>query len=1129
MKIIQLEILNLASLDRQGGEVINFEEGALGDSNIFSIVGPTGSGKSTLLDAICLALYNRAPRYPKKPGERRQGIVIYGQPEDGENNRPAPTDSVNILTRGKKSGYSKLTFKANNGNVYRAEWHVRFKSKAYDKPETHLYLLTQENGFPKEEIVDWNELPTIIGLDYEQFLRTVLIAQGTFANFLTAKEDERFQLLEKLIGCEDLYVNIVQKIKEERDNATKAFNEINANFAAYEKDLIPDEELQALEKRIAELEEEDRRVKAELSKIAESLGWFSIEATYLENMAKNESALKLAQQNLEAIKDDIVSLNLHDTTLPAVSLYKDIRQAQKNIEEQNKLLKALNTQIEEKGRKIGEENKKLDLLKTSATNASQKLEEQKPHINKARTLKGELATANRTLEEKEGIKIEAEEAYNKAKKALDDNDAAIKRAEKAHQDAQTAYHTLNAAIDEEKKKKTEAVNLATTAYDAEASKLQGLDAATLQEAYSMANKKKTDMVEAIRIRQSIKNSTEDLDKKNQEIQQLSNRNKAIDEEISALNIEPLKKEVETLQKSYTLMTSENWSQHRADLDDGKPCPLCGATHHPYKNDESFAPVVTDMEKLINDKRKTLGEQEQKRKNLSDEKSRNAGTIDANHKQVATLNSDLEKQKDNWKTILAQYPDWSEDVELLQAMKPIIDADAEKAGQQLKDYNELIKIVEKLRSKKETAEKSQQAYKEQSEKDLKQAETKMTEANTALQTEKGKTTNLTAQVKEKEQALTNANKALEETKSEIRAKTEALKAEVGDNDPDTFEQQLQKAKAGAEELVKEKSNQIAQLEKEKEGLQGQVGATENIMKTEKDKLAKTEPELKTWLDDYNAEADHLQKLTIDVIIRLCESTVDWEAIRQKQGQLTAEVTKAQTTCSNEKANYEKHQEKKPIDDKAVLENRKVELEQKPNTELVDCQARKKRHDDANAKMGTLVAEIQTKRRQRDEWEEIANAIGGDGKTLRKIAQCYTLRFLIAHANVEIRKFNNRYELQQVRNSLGIRVIDHDRADDVRDTTSLSGGETFIVSLGLALGLSALSSRNISFENLFIDEGFGTLDHDTLETVINSLAMLQSSQGKKVGVISHTDTMSRITTQIRVIRNGSSGSSHIEIYP
>ena len=169
--------------------------------------------------------------------------------------------------------------------------------------------------------------------------------------------------------------------------------------------------------------------------------------------------------------------------------------------------------------------------------------------------------------------------------------------------------------------------------------------------------------------------------------------------------------------------------------------------------------------------------------------------------------------------------------------------------------------------------------------------------------------------------------------------------------------------------------------------------------------------------------------------------------------------------------------------------------------------------------------------KNEWEAILVAVGGaDGKMLRKIAQCYTLHFLVEHANAEIRKFNKRYELVQVKNSLGIRVIDHDRAEDVRDVTSLSGGETFIVSLGLALGLSSLSSRSISFGNLFIDEGFGTLDPDTLATVIDSLAMLQTSQGKKVGVISHTDTMSeRITTQIRVIKNGNTGSSRIEVYP
>lgn len=224
------------------------------------------------------------------------------------------------------------------------------------------------------------------------------------------------------------------------------------------------------------------------------------------------------------------------------------------------------------------------------------------------------------------------------------------------------------------------------------------------------------------------------------------------------------------------------------------------------------------------------------------------------------------------------------------------------------------------------------------------------------------------------------------------------------------------------------------------------------------------------------------------------------------------------------------QKRPDMQKEALLEKKAELENVSNQELIDTKARLQRHNMAKELMGNMFAQKQKAEVAKREWEEIADAIGGDGKTLRKIAQCYTLRFLIEHANVEIRKFNSRYELQQVKNSLGIRVVDHDRADDVRDTTSLSGGETFIVSLGLALGLSSLSSRNISFENLFIDEGFGTLDPDTLATVIDSLAMLQSSQGKKVGVISHTDTMSeRITTQIRIIKDGNSGSSHIEIYP
>ena len=306
------------------------------------------------------------------------------------------------------------------------------------------------------------------------------------------------------------------------------------------------------------------------------------------------------------------------------------------------------------------------------------------------------------------------------------------------------------------------------------------------------------------------------------------------------------------------------------------------------------------------------------------------------------------------------------------------------------------------------------------------------------------------------------------------------------------------------------------------------ATKNRDQAIKKSADKTE-ELNEWLSEYNAQ-EGVTALSVVDIEAFHQSTDNWEDIRKEQKRLETEHTRSHTTLENEKSAHNEHQQTKPEKTEEELSARKAELTSKSNTELVDSKARMLKHETAKAAMGELNEAVENAKQAKRDWEEINDAIGGDGKTLRKIAQCYTLRFLIEHANVEIRKFNSRYELMQVKNSLGIRIIDHDRADDIRDTTSLSGGETFIVSLGLALGLSALSSRNISFENLFIDEGFGTLDPETLATVIDSLAMLQSSQGKKVGVISHTDTMSeRITTQIRIIKNGNSGSSRIEVWP
>lgn len=1130
MKFIKLEILNLASLDRAGGEVINFEEGALGESNIFSIVGPTGSGKSTLLDAICLALYNRAPRYPRKKGDKDK-MEILGIPDEGEKNRLSPKDCRNILTRGKKEGYSKLTFLANNGNVYRAEWYVEFKTKNYSNAICSLYRLTSRKAKTEEEEVDWNKIPAIIGLDYEQFLRTVLIAQGTFANFLTASEDERYQLLEKLIGNEEIYTNIATRISKVKEEATCAFNEINAYFGAIDKDIIKDKkDLDALTTRIDKLEEEERSAKTELLKIAESLGWYDTEENLEKNITLYEGKLSDARNKLDEIKDDAERLALHDSTIEAVKLYDNAEKKQKEIDGNKNELTSLSKMVAQKEAEIDKENSNLAKLKDEAQKASQTLEQQKPHINKARTLKGELESANTTVKEKQLAKSNAEGTLSKAKQDVDNNAAAIRKGEEMLQAAKDALEKLKSVLQKKADELNEEAEKGEKALEDEQKKTEGKDSDTLQKTKDAAEKKKTDLNEAIRVRKGIETGTKtisDLEKKNKELEE---RNKEIEDELKKVNTESLTKEIETLRKTCTLMTSENWREHRASLHDGEECPLCGSTHHPYKSGETFEPVVHEMEELISSKEDKLKKQNDKKLRLSNEKSQNAGILETNKSTIADTKEALRNLEDEWRVIHSQHTDWPLESDNLEKLKPSVEQDAADASNTLKEYNKAVKEVDRLREVKERAEKEANNFKTESTLKIKEAEKKQTECTTDLQTEKGKTANLKEQLSEKDKNLSDATNALRKANEELEAKKQAIKKEIGNNDPDVLEQSLTTAKDNADKAVKDKTETISNLNADLKELNGKIDSTnqtkaENISKRETSVNALTE-----WLASYNADKSHQQKLSVEDIALLAEAKDNWEEIRACLKERGDALTSAETTLKNETKAHTEHQQNKPILTKEELAARKKKLDARSITELVEAKAQMQRHESAIQQMGAMSRKKQDAETFMNEWKEISDSIGADGKTLRKVAQCYPLHFLIAHANVEIRKFNSRYELQQVKNSLGIRVIDHDRADDIRDTTSLSGGETFIVSLGLALGLSSLSSRNISFENLFVDEGFGTLDPDTLATVIDSLAMLQTSQGKKVGVISHTDTMSeRITTQIRIIKNGNSGSSHIEIYP
>lgn len=1163
MKFLQLEILNLASLDKQGGEVINFEEGALGESTIFSIVGPTGSGKSTLLDAICLALYNRAPRYPRKKGDKNQSIEIFGAADASESNRLAPTDSRNILTRGKKEGYSKLTFLANNGSIYRAEWHVRFQRVRYENAKTALYKITRNGEEITEEATDWNELPNIIGLDYDQFLRTVLIAQGSFANFLTAKENERYELLEKLIGCEETYTNIATEIKKAKDQATDAYNQMAASVEAVKLNLLNDEELAQLQEEIDHLEKAEKELDSQMKAISKDLQWFEENDKQIKQIAICQSDMKQAADAIKEMQAQILRLQLHDEVQPAVNLLQEVERQTQSIHEQEENILKAEGNIKSQESAISESEKTLASLKEAESKAQEQLEKALPVIAEARELKTKMEAAMPNLKEKKEALELAQKENQTALKDVEENARNIKKWEAETEKANLALKTTKEEIAKQKQVLHEATQAAEQAWETERNKTAGQNIEELQNSKTVADRKLQDVQQAIKVVAHLDAATAEKQKNEERILVLGKRNAEIDEALGKLTIEALTQETLTLRNAYTLMVSEKWEIHRANLTEGKPCPLCGSTTHPYHTDNrQFEEATTELSQLLKAKENLLKLQQKEEKDLSGERKQNDGEVQTLQKQQEKLSGEIATYEEDWKALIAQYPKIPKAETELKSLLPIYENKAKDASSKLSLFNKIQKEIERLTQLKDKAVKDEAAYESKASTILNKAQESASICATKLAEQKALTSNLTSQQKSKEEAYEKATQAWNSARKEMEEWQEKYKQILNGEEPDAAEQRLTAAK---DEATKAADNQNENINKLKAELANSKGSHQTMLsqnKTMKENLQAKEKELNHWMEEYNKqleeynkqleeksiegkdseEADSKEKdieersfesrfIDRNIIGEMLHSAEDWNAIRREKDEKEKAVASTTALYQSAEKAHQQHLEHQPAQTRdALLAIQQEYQERSQRNELIAAKARMQNHQEAVKQLGNKAEALNLVTQEKDDWTAITDAIGADGRTLRKIAQCYTLSFLIAHANQEIRKFNSRYELQQVKHSLGIRVIDHDRADDIRDTTSLSGGETFIVSLGLALGLSALSSRNISFENLFIDEGFGTLDPDTLATVIDSLAMLQSSQGKKVGVISHTDTMSeRITTQIRIIKNGHSGSSHIEIYP
>ena len=529
MKILAIRGRNLASLE--GDFEIDFTVEPLLSAGIFAISGPTGAGKSTLLDTMCLALFARTPRTDQA---KENNVKL----QDVSNEQLSQSDPRFLLRRGTSSGFAEVDFMALNGHRYRTRWSV---ARARDKengrlqnPRLALYNLDKE----EEEQGTRSDLQAriidLIGLTFEQFTRSVLLAQNDFSTFLKAEQGEKASLLEKLTGTE-LYSAISRQIFERNARAKEAFDLIQTRIQGIE--LLTDEEENDLRIRLAGTEKELQRVekaKAEQQALQEAVRSIEQQITIRQRQQK-EAADKL----------------VHATELLTVARHE----YEKGVEEQQ--------QSEARFKSLQQEilqARKLDIQLDAAIRDLSHSEQQLKNV----TLR----------------KGEAEKKYK----------AAILRQKLGMEEI--ARLTAWRERYKEKESIAEQLSALLLHLDAASAARSGVEAANrsiemLRQEVVALNK------QLAGLQQTSANKQQALKQAEEDYRSLEEKLKAVDASALDKQIEKLRQEREQLLiEQARLEASGNIKDLRGRLQDGQPCPVCGSTHHPFVNQAPVAPVST---------------------------------------------------------------------------------------------------------------------------------------------------------------------------------------------------------------------------------------------------------------------------------------------------------------------------------------------------------------------------------------------------------------------------------------------------------------------------------------------------------------------------------------------------------